>query len=123
MAGREALGFIQCLVPVKGAIEVLPSVKTHCEFLEITQLKGKHMLQSIEAILESYCLGVLGLFMAFIERTHGALAIGLPLLVTLAVHHLLPAWAAAVLAALVWVPAAIGMGIILLTGLNAANRR
>lgn len=81
------------------------------------------MRQSIEAFLESYCLGILGLFMAFIERTHGALAIGVPLLATIAVHHFLPVWAGAALAALVWVPAAIGMGIILLTGLNSANRR
>lgn len=80
------------------------------------------MLQTIEAFLENYCLGVLGLFTAFIERTHGAVAIGLPLLATIAVHYFLPVWAGVTLATLVWVPAAIGMGIVLMTGLKGANR-
>lgn len=70
------------------------------------------MLEKIERCLSGYCIGVLSVLFSFIERTHGIIAISVPLLATIAVHLFFPVWISVTLAVLLWIPAAIGMVVI-----------
>jgi hypothetical protein len=71
--------------------------------------------QRIEDWITQYCFGVMTALMTVIERAHPAVSIGLPLLVTAAVHWYLPQWVSMALAVLVWIPAAVGMTIFLVS--------
>jgi hypothetical protein len=50
------------------------------------------MLEKFTEAVFGYCFAILDGFSAFFERTHGAAAVGVPLLFMVAVHLYLPLW-------------------------------
>lgn len=64
------------------------------------------MLEKFSAAVFGYCFAILDGFGAFFERTHGVAAVGVPLLIVVAVHLFLPRWVEAGIWAFVLGPAA-----------------
>ena len=73
------------------------------------------MWQKIEDWIIQYCLGVMAVLFAIIERAHPAVSIGLPLLVTAAAQWFLPRWVSMALAVLIWIPSAAAMALLLVS--------
>lgn len=71
----------------------------------------------------AYCFSILEVFVAFFERTHAVVGLGVPMLVMIAVHVYLPAWVAAAIAAFVFAPAAAAMVSVIIEGLFISHRR
>ena len=81
------------------------------------------MLEKIADSAEAYCTYMLSLMCGFIERTHGVIAIGLPLSFLIAVKTFLPFWANAAIWGLFMIPAAVGMIMLLIVGLSQSARQ
>lgn len=64
------------------------------------------MLEKITEAVCNYCFAILDGFGSFFQRTHGAVAVGVPLLIMVAVHLYLPRWVEAGIWAFVLGPAA-----------------
>ena len=73
------------------------------------------MWQQIEEAVSGYCLAVLTVLFQLIETAPPLVSIGVPLLVTAAGQWFLPSWASMSLAVLVWIPAALGFTIFLIS--------
>jgi hypothetical protein len=80
------------------------------------------MWQKTLEFFENYCIVLLSSMLGFIEKAHGVIAMGVPLLLIVAAHFLLPRWAGVALAVLVVIPAAVGMGMVVITGLSNTRR-
>ena len=81
------------------------------------------MLEKIAAGVFFYSVSVLEVFLAFFERTHAFVGLGLPLMFMIALNLYLPAWVAAGFVALVIAPAAAAMGTLLVEGLLLSRKR
>jgi len=86
------------------------------------QYKECKMLEKILEAVMSYCFAILNGFGAFFERTHGAVAVGVPLLIMAAVHLFLPRWVEAGIWALVLWPAGTAAGTMIAHGLLLTRR-
>jgi hypothetical protein len=64
------------------------------------------MLEKFTEAVCDYCFAILNAFGAFFERTYGVVAVGVPLLIIVAVHLYLPRWVEAGIWAIVLGPAA-----------------
>lgn len=81
------------------------------------------MLEKIAEGVFLYSFSVLEVFLAFFERTHALIGLGLPLIFMIALHLYLPTWVAAGLIAFVIAPAAAAMGTLLVEGLMRPRKR
>lgn len=80
------------------------------------------MLEKFTEAVFGYCFAILDGFGAFFEGTHGALAVGVPLLIMAAVHLYLPRWVEAGIWVFVLGPAAAAAITMIAHGLLLARR-
>ena len=81
------------------------------------------MLEKIEEFSARYCIAVMTAFMTLIEKLPPMVSMGLPLLITAAVHCFLPRWVFLAITMLLWIPAAVGMVIFVVSCWSHIQRR
>lgn len=81
------------------------------------------MLDKIEEFSARYCIAVMTGFMTIIQKLPPVVSMGLPLLITAAVHCFLPRWAFLAITLLLWIPAAMGMVIFVVSCWPHIHRR
>lgn len=81
------------------------------------------MLEKCADAILAYGFSIIDLFDAFAERTSTVVALGIPLLIMVLVHSLLPSWVAAAVVAFVFAPAAASMATMILECLSLPPQR
>lgn len=81
------------------------------------------MLEKIGDLFMDYCMWVFALVTAWIEKTHGVVGVGVPMLVIVAMNQLCPVWVNLIFVVGVVVPSVSAMAYILLVGLSDRGQR